>query len=133
MSAKHTTEEYLAQAAHNADLARSLRKEKKDCLDWAVTCLFYAAVHFVNAMLTKQGKDIPRRHVGTDAGAVGRTNIVQQDRSLREIYYDYRHLDDESRDARYELKRPTVAEFDAYLMPRFVRIESFARQKCPPL
>jgi len=129
LSARHNTEEYIAQAAHNAELARTLRKERKEYLDWAVTCLFYSAVHYINACLTKDGKDIPRRHVGTDAGAVGRTNIVQQDASLKTIYFDYRHLDDESRDARYELRHPTPAEFDTYLMPKFVRIENFARQK----
>jgi hypothetical protein len=129
LSAAHTLEEYLAQAAHNAELARFLRKEKPEYLDWAATCLFYSAVHYVNAYLTKCGQNIPRRHVGTDQGAVGRTNIVQQDRTLREIYPDYRDLDDDSRDARYELKHPTKPDYDTYLMPSFVRIKNFVQQK----
>jgi hypothetical protein len=129
LSAKHSAGEYIAQAESSAVLARFLRKEKSEYLDWAVTCLFYSVIHYVNACLTKDGKVIPRRHVGTDARAGGRTNIVQQDPSLQRIYNDYRHLDDESRDARYELRHPSKAEFDAHLMPKYVRIESFAKAK----
>src|SRR5439155_13741854 len=99
----HTATEYVRQATHNASLAKYLRANKTDCLDWAVTCLFYSAVHWVNAYLTKQRIPIPRRHQGSDPQKPGRMNIVQQDSSLRRIYSSYRHLDDESRDARYEL------------------------------
>lgn len=115
------------QAAKNLELARFLRREQPEYLDWATTCLFYAAIHYVNAFLTHEHSDIPRRH-NSDAGD-GRTNIVQQHAMLRQIYIDYRHLDDKSRDARYELRMPPKPEFDERLMPAFVRIKNFITAK----
>jgi hypothetical protein len=110
--ATHTTEQYLSQAAANADLATFLRDNRPNDLDWAVTCLFYSAVHYVNAYLCKTGQGIPRRHRG-DQNSMGRSNIVQQDPNLKIIYSDYRALDDDSRDARYELCKPKKSEYDA--------------------
>jgi HEPN domain-containing protein len=115
----HAAADYVAQAVRNRDLASSLRSQ--DRFDWAVTCLFYAAVHYVNAFLRRSNQPIPRRH----GGHQGRLNIVQQDRSLREIYKSYRHLDDESRDARYELKMPAPDDYDRFLLPELERIRRF--------
>ena len=91
VSEKHT--EYIEQAAHNADLASHLRHERTNCLDWAVTCLFYAAIHYVNAYLVKAHIPIPKRHRGSNPKKPGRLNIVQNDSVLSQIYRS--HLDDE--------------------------------------
>lgn len=120
----HTLDEYIAQATHNVDVATHLRSTSVYCLDWAATCLFYAAVHLVNAFLRKHGVPIPRRHRGKP-DAPGRTNIVQQDPRLRVIYKSYRHLDDESRDARYELKRFVPADYDDFLLPEFRKLQGY--------
>ncbi|MGH7961717.1 MAG: hypothetical protein ACRERD_07790 [Candidatus Binatia bacterium] len=125
----HTSADFIQQAAHNADLAGYLRINKTDCLDWAVTCLFYAAVHYVNAYLTKSGKAIPRRHWGSDPSKPGRLNIVQQDPTLSVIYRNYRHLDDESRDARYELRRPSVTDYDGFLIQQLAQIKNYILPK----
>jgi hypothetical protein len=82
----------------------------------------------VNAFLRKHNIPIPRRHRGKP-GAPGRSNIVQQDPRLRPIYKSYRHLDDESRDARYELKRFVPSDFDSFLLPEFHRIRDFILPK----
>ena len=116
--------EYIQQAVRNTELATHLRQDKTQYLDWAATCLFYAAVHYVNAYLAKSGTTIPRRHT-THGSFVGRTNIVQSDPALKKIYGAYRHLDDESRNARYELKRPTTENYDAYLVPQLDKIKDF--------
>jgi HEPN domain-containing protein len=120
--------EYIEQAVHNSELATFLRQEKAEYLDWALTCLFYAAVHYVNAYLAHAGKSIPRRH-RTQGSLVGRSNIVEVDPTLRAIYPAYRHLDDESRDARYELRKPSTQEYDKYLAPRLQRIRDFILPK----
>jgi hypothetical protein len=125
LSSRHTAQEYLDQAAHNAGLAAYLRTNKTDYLDWAATCLFYSAVHYVNAFLAYSGKSIPRRHTSSDPANPGRTNIVQQDSVLRSVYHDYRHLDDESRDARYELRKPKKADYDERLVRCHNRIRQF--------
>ena len=127
VSEKHT--EYIEQAAHNADLASHLRHERTNCLDWAVTCLFYAAIHYVNAYLVKAHIPIPKRHRGSNPKKPGRLNIVQNDSVLSQIYQEYRHLDDESRDARYELKRPSISDYDTFLISQLVRIREFILPK----
>ena len=124
---QHT--EYIQQAAHNAALASHLRRTRKDCLDWAVTCLFYAAIHYVNAYLVRMHIPIPKRHRGSDLKKPGRVNIVQSHSVLSQIYREYRHLDDESRDARYELKRPSASDYDTFLIPQLVRIREFILPK----
>lgn len=124
---KNSTD-YIQQAAHNAELAAYLRHEKSAYIDWAATCLFYAAVHYVNAYLVHFQKTLPRRHK-TQGNMVGRSNIVQADPALSQIYPDYRHLDDESRDARYELKKPSADDYDKFLLSRLDKIRKFILPK----
>lgn len=120
-----STAEYLQQAAHNFSLSEFLRKDKEEYLDWAVTCLYYSAIHYVNAYLEKCGKTIPRRHRGYDPGGnPGRLDAVQHDPALRPIYANYRYLDDESRDARYELRKCSKDEYDKILIPKYERIKN---------
>lgn len=123
----HSSADYIQQAAHNFELAEHLRANRTDCLDWAATCLFYSAVHYVNAYLVKHAIAIPRRHrAGADAKKKpGRLNIVQQDPALKTIYPNYRHLDDESRDARYELKKPSTNDYDSFLIPQFQKVKNY--------
>ena len=130
MAIQHTAADYIQQAAHNLALASHLRQTKPEYLDWAATCLFYAAVHYVNAYLRKLSIPIPRRHRGSDANKTeGRLNIVQQDSTLRMIYIPYRHLDDESRDARYELRKPSISDYDGFLEPQLKNIKKFILPK----
>lgn len=125
----HTVSEYVAQAARNSAFAADIRKNQGRYLDWAATCLFYAAVHYVNAYFVKSKIAIPRRHSCPDPNNPGRTNIVQQDPSLKTIYKTYRHLDDESRDARYELKVISEADYDNFLLPKLEQIRKFITSK----
>lgn len=80
-------------------------------MDWAATCLFYAAVHYVNAFLVKRGKPLPRKHHG-ESSSPGRTDIVRDDPELQAIYPEYRDLEDVSRNARYLLSKISVKEYD---------------------
>lgn len=121
----HTIPQYLQKAAHNLAFAQYIRENKSDCLDWAATCLFYAAVHYVNAYLVKSSMPIPRRHTSSDPLNPGRTNIVQQNPDLSKIYRPYRHLDDESRDARYELRSISTSDYDSFLLPQIKKIKEF--------
>jgi len=125
LTTSHSVSEYPEQAAHNSDFAQHIRDNLSDCLDWSATCLFYSAVHYVNAYFVKFGIPIPRRHRGVNAKKPGRTNIIQQDPKLSVIYPHYRHLDDESRDARYELKKILASDYDSFLLPRLNKIRNF--------
>lgn len=93
--------DHIAQAWHNRDCAtRFLR----DCRDWAITAIFYAAIHFVEAGLTAKPEghsdsttpdDIsPHKH---------RENLIRQYFSPR-CFHAYRKLDEASRNSRYLLK-----------------------------
>lgn len=125
MAKPHTVSEYIQQAAHNLEFATYIRNTKIDCLDWCATSLFYAAVHYVNAYLKHSNIPIPRRHSSPDPKQPGRSNIVQQHPVLAAIYDPYRNLDDESRDARYELKQVSERLYDRYLLGEFEKIKQF--------
>jgi len=121
----HSVGEYLQQAAHNLAFATDIRKNKPEYLDWAATCLFYTAIHYINAYFAELKITIPRRHTSSGPTSLGRTNIVQQDARLKPIYPQYRHLNDESRDARYELKAVSETDYDKFLFPKLQEIKNF--------
>ena len=122
-----TPAQYLQQASHNTEMAAFIRENKDSCLDWAATCLFYAAVHYVNAHLAHRGEPIPKQH--RTQRLTGRSDIVEADPELRNIYVAYRYLDDESRNARYELKRTSNDEYDDNLVPQLDRIRQFVMNR----
>jgi hypothetical protein len=92
-----TKAEHLRKATDNEALVSQQDLTHGICVDWSVTFLFYSAVHYVGAYFAVRG--LAHRMHKTRNSAIGR------DRVLREVYNDYRELQDFSRDARYE--RPT--------------------------
>ena len=71
----------------------------------------------------------PRYHHSRNPKRPGRSNIVQTSRTLSKIYSEYRHLDDESRDARYELKKPSISDYDTILISQLDKIRNFILPK----
>jgi hypothetical protein len=90
--------------------------------------LFYAAVHYINAYFRKFGIPIPRRHIKKDHEP-GRTDLVRTHPELSAIYPQYSHLDDESRDARYELRKISERDYDRFLKPQLDAICNFVLSK----
>jgi hypothetical protein len=88
-----TTKEHRAKAVNNEFLVESL---DNPFWDWAVSGVFYAALHYVEAYFASR---FPPRHPSTH---VSRDNYINSDSILRPIYIDYRQLEDESRNARYD-------------------------------
>ena len=84
-------DEHLAKADHGATVAASLMAEPAS-VEWAITVLFYRAVHVVEAWFALSGI----HHQSHQA----RTRAV--DRQLPEIAADYGDLLEASRTARYE-------------------------------
>ena len=94
---------HLEQAQHNRDVAEALSEgDSPTSRQWAVTCLFYAAIHYVNAHLGNL--PLPDNHTDRD-------NYVRGNMPL--IHNEYRWLRTKSRDARYRLKRPPQQVADA--------------------
>ena len=69
--------------------------------DWAVTGLFYAAVHYVMAYLATKGIHPVLHQV--------RNSHVHRDPFLNPLYIDYRELQNHSEDARYMERVPVTA------------------------
>jgi len=87
--------EHLARARGNEELAKTLDRSKGLCVDWAITMLFYAAVHYIDAYLAFSGSR-PKNHQQRD-------NAVEHNGSLAPIWNDYRRLKDLSEEARYQI------------------------------
>lgn len=87
---------HVAKFRHNERLSHSLEGTANN--DWAVTTMFYAALHLVDACLAPAQH--PRRHVD-------RRHIVSTDPRLQPIWQHYRQLEDRSQDARYDCTRFT--------------------------
>ncbi len=88
-----TTPEHRAKAENNEFLVQNL---DNPFWDWAVTALFYAALQYIEAYFANLN---PPRHPPTHTV---RDNYIHADPNLSKVYVDYRQLEDESRDARYD-------------------------------
>ena len=101
------------QAKDNLELHEHLVQGGRH-LDWAVTTLFYAALHYVDAFLLP---DDPKSHHA-------RNRRIRDRVELRAIWGDYRLRQERSRDARYECARPTRAEVRTYRTRHFEPIQA---------
>jgi hypothetical protein len=88
--------EHIRKADHNEALYEELATAGR-YVDWETTVLFYAALHYVDAWLSRSGVH-PYSHVQ-------RRSLVSRDPVLHRIYGHYARLDDRSRDARYTAVR----------------------------
>lgn len=88
-------DDHLKQAQHNEQLADTL--SKGTYVDWAVTVLFYAALHYVDSILAVS-------QVNPDTHGERQTEIERND-TLKVIYKEFRYLQVMSRNARYLVAR----------------------------
>ena len=92
--------DHLAQARHNTELAEFLAQGMK-YKDWVITAAFYAAVHYVEAMLYRDHKWHSEKECGD-----GRSPHAWRLQCLRELstpqcWVQYRDLYDASKKVRY--------------------------------
>jgi hypothetical protein len=87
--------QHVAQADRNEKLAAYLMEESPDSgyAGWAITALFYAALHLVDAHLAIEGFH-PESHAVRD-------NYVAFWPTLKPIFEHYRELKQRSEDSRY--------------------------------
>lgn len=102
--------EHHKKAAYNEKFFSEIREKYPD---WAVTGLFYSALHLIEAFLAK--KDIhPEDHKT-------RLSLVGKIRELKPIYSCYRALYDSSVNARYRMYKFSPDEansvYDKYFLP----------------
>jgi hypothetical protein len=91
---------HLSQAKHNESVALFLLQH--DYPDWAVTAFFYAALHYVEAVLAQNNQHSGNHPI--------RDNTIGRTPSLKGIYREYRYLKTLSNDARYRVKTFSAPE-----------------------
>lgn len=95
-----STDEHLKQAKHNEGFVGIFDLETSPYLDWALTSIFYSAIHYVEAALAINGKH-PSSHSQ-------RNTFIEVYIKNTNVYDHHRDLMEDSRDARY--KCITVSE-----------------------
>ena len=94
-----TEQAHLRQAQHNEQFLTTLDPAVTPYLDWAVTVIFYAALHYIRALAA--------RHQFMNISRYGELDRVFERlpvfRHNRAVYADYRQLKDDSRAARYDM------------------------------
>jgi hypothetical protein len=106
-------DEHLMQAKENEALAEFLLDHDR-FLGWAVSSIFYAAVHYGRAFMRSQNGPVITSHRGFE------THFLRHTRD-QALYNLYRRMKDESERARYDCARynkSDVADLrDKYLAP----------------
>ncbi len=108
-------DKHLSKAADNEKFALSLNLSPAVNVDWAVTALFYAAVHYVEAYLAQKNLH------STDHRA--RDSSIQRDKDLKALYNEYVDLKNQSVNARYYM-RPIPASEVSVLANSLKKIQS---------
>ncbi len=107
------------QAEHNKQFLDWLDLDTTKYLDWAVTVIFYTALHFVEWLLASKGL-----HSDTHDT---RHQLMGSVSELKPIYPDYRELEFQSYRSRYEGAQFARDFVKGKLIPKLERIESHIR------
>jgi hypothetical protein len=94
---------HVLQAKHNESIAEYLLGTSYP--DWRSTCLFYAALHYVQAYFVSRH---PPQHFTKHSN---RDTAIESDNHIGGIWSDYRSLKDWSQKARYDGRKPTDNDF----------------------
>lgn len=97
------TEQHLQKAQHNEDFVASLGADPGRFTDWAITGLFYSALHYVEACFA-----LKQRH---SADHRARDSDIWRDAQLRGLYTSYSELKNYSVTARYQMRTVTAQDF----------------------
>ena len=92
-------QEHNRQANHNEQVFQRL--DSINIIDWAITVMFYTALHKVDAYLSRLSIH-PRKHTSGDPTSLGRNDYISQMFPLNESM-QYQRLYNASINSRYEL------------------------------
>jgi hypothetical protein len=94
-----TFDEHINQAKRNLAFLESINHNITDCTDWQVTVCFYAALHLINAHLSKFDMQY-RKHVDVK-NALNSERVLSVSKLPEDEYYAYVALQTLSRRSRY--------------------------------
>ena len=122
---------HRTKALHNEQLIQHHQLGAGEFADWAVTVLFYSAVHWLRALITSSGLPDVRDYSGEDRAAA---ELLRKRVLDNQAWVWYRDLKDDSRDARYEMRIFTPADFDEVNRDSFTPFRAFvlSRLNFPP-
>ncbi len=102
----NSADEHIERAERNEGFAGALNRTNAIEADWAVTALFYAGLHYIDAYFLSHG--VKRLRFQFE-----REGKSRETGDLLGIWPDYRRLKDMSLEARYELANYSEADFVA--------------------
>jgi uncharacterized protein (UPF0332 family) len=108
--------DHVIKAESNATFAKSLSLAQQAEIDWALTALFYAALHYVEAYLATQNTHL-RSHEN-------RNKMVGTESNLRKTFKEYSHLKYFGYNARYEICAFTAKEVTNEAIPDFEAVKN---------
>lgn len=111
---------HLRQAQHNEAFVVSLNLDSTDYLDWAVTGIFYAALHYVESFLASQ-------NIHSSSHGF-RLHVFQEQQNLKPIYNQYRVLKTRSENARYDLQQFSPVEVRELISAELQEVKSHISQ-----
>lgn len=104
-----TPSEHRAKALHNEDLLEVHKLAEGKFTGWAITIMFYSALHWMRALAAQEGFQI-KRYLGKESEKLALQQIPLFRQSSQQFNW-YRSLKDESQDARYEMRQYSSADF----------------------
>lgn len=114
---------HLAQAEHNEQFLQTLGLPETPYLDWAVTVIFYAALHYIRALAARH----QLANISSYAEMDRLFERVPVFRRNRDLYVDRRQMKDDSRVARYECRSLPPSEVIDLRDGELARIRGFVR------
>lgn len=98
-------DDHIQRAEKNEAFAGALNRTDPVQADWAITALFYGALHYIDAYFLSHGRGRPRTHGQ-------REPRIRDSADLIGIWPDYRRLKDMSLAARYDIANYAEADFN---------------------
>ena len=117
-------DKYLELIKHNSkllDLITGSRPEHlthEDFSDWQVTVIFYISCTYLKAVCMLYGEDVQDHHK--------LRTIINTNKELWGIARPYRHIEESSRDARYEGRKFDKEYIEGRLLPKFYKVRDCA-------
>lgn len=93
---------HLAQAKHNEAFLSGFDLGRTIFLDWAVTAIFYSALHYLRALMARHGYTNVSTYGDMDV-AFDRLSVLKRRPDIND---DWRSLKDDSWAARYNMWKP---------------------------
>ena len=116
------------RALDNEDFFHELQTRPRRFIDWEVTALFYASLHWIHAFLASfeepLGAHEPDPSIGGHHPSTHRLtrSMMSHHSSLQRVLTDFSELKDRSEDARYELLSLSDALVRELYANEFMRI-----------